>query len=281
MHRPITQDELNRLRAPFPLEAHSIREGNSTKDGKKTQWFCYLEKTEVETRLNEVFGGEWGSTQPVLTIIGNSVAATIGITIRGITRGNTGEDSNGMEKAKGATTDAFRRAAADWGVAKYLWEMELKIWTPSYEKGDWKSRDEREREALNLFKQWYQKKFAGYKPSNISPLPTESRQEGDTGVSGVESTPTTATPQPTPESAKAALGTPAKQTIAPKSGKWAFDRNALLTALSTAAAGTSYQERGNTVKKLDDEKAFANCASLAEATQIVVDRLATHQKATG
>jgi hypothetical protein len=216
MNKPITQDEINRLKAPFPLEAHSIREGTKAGNGR-IQWFVYLEKTEVETRLNEVFPGEWGSSQPVLTPLGNSVAATISITIRGITRGNTGEDSNGQEKAKGATTDAFRRTAADWGVAKYLWEMEEIIYTDGYEKGEWDKQKQRKNEAFGKFKQWYQKKFAGYKPSNISNLPSESRQDAPSSdlqqqtASVVVDTPTAA------ETAKAKLGTPSKQTVAPKS----------------------------------------------------------------
>jgi hypothetical protein len=84
--------------------------------------------------------------------------------------------------------------------------------------------------------------------------------------------------QSTAKTPQERLGTPSKQTIAPKSGKWPFDRNALLSALSTAAAGTSYQERGNTVKAMDAEGAFANCADLAEATRLVVARLASHRQ---
>lgn len=170
----ITQQEVDALRAPFPLEAHSIREGNKTKDGKKIQWFVYVEKTAVEDRLNDVFPGEWGSSQPVLTPIGNGVAATISISIRGISRGNTGEDTNGTEKAKGATTDAFRRAAADWGVAKYLWEMELKIWTESYPDKDYAARDAREKEAMNKFAGWYKQKFGNITQLNQQRSPQQA-----------------------------------------------------------------------------------------------------------
>jgi hypothetical protein len=208
----ITQDEINRLKAPFPLDAHSIREGTKAGNGR-IQWFVYLEKTEVETRLNEVFPGEWGSSQPVLTPLGNSVAATISITIRGITRGNTGEDSNGQEKAKGATTDAFRRTAADWGVAKYLWEMEEIIYTDGYEKGEWDKQKQRKNEAFGKFKQWYQRKFAGYKPPNISTLPSESRQDAPSSDLGQRNGVEAATPPPTAEIAKAALGTPSGQRM--------------------------------------------------------------------
>lgn len=279
MNKAITQDEINRLRAPFPLEAHSIREGNKTSTGK-IQWFVYLEKTEVEIRLNEVFPGEWGSSQPVLTPLGNSVAATISITIRGITRGNTGEDSNGQEKAKGATTDAFRRAAADWGVAKYLWEMDEMIYTDGYEKGEWDKQKQRKNEAFAKFKTWYQKKFANYKPSNISPLPSETSQNAPNFDAAQIDDKTDVDPTNAAMAAKSALAgnhAPAngeKKII----GRWSFDRNALLTQLATWAKDVSYQERSHTVAAMDKEGAFSTCADLNDATQLVVARLATHQR---
>lgn len=80
------------------------------------------------------------------------------------------------------------------------------------------------------------------------------------------------------ETAKSKLGTPNGQTIAPRAGKWAFDRNALLTQIAPFAASTSYQERGATVKKMDEEGLFADCVNIGEAVQLVLARLATHKK---
>jgi len=89
----------------------------------------------------------------------------------------------------------------------------------------------------------------------------------------------TSQPEAPVKTASERLGTPNGQTIAPRAGKWAFDRNALLTQIAPFAASTSYQERGATVKKMDDEGAFANCADIGEAVQLVLARLATHKKA--
>jgi hypothetical protein len=268
MNKPITQDEINRLKAPFPLEAHSIREGTKAGNGR-IQWFVYLEKTEVETRLNEVFPGEWGSSQPVLTPLGNSVAATISITIRGITRGNTGEDSNGQEKAKGATTDAFRRTAADWGVAKYLWEMEEIIYTDGYEKGEWDKQKQRKNEAFGKFKQWYQKKFAGYKPSNISNLPSESRQDAPSSdlqqqtASVVVDTPTAA------ETAKAKLGTPSKQTVAPRTAAPAHNIGEFkMRVLKEFYDNNTFHMNGS-LKKLTDAGLYHPGLTLEQAIEVV------------
>lgn len=73
------------------------------------------------------------------------------------------------------------------------------------------------------------------------------------------------------------LGTPNGQRI----GKWSYDRNALLTALSTWAKDFPYQERNNVVKALDGEKAFDTCATINDAVQIVIARLNSPEHGKG
>lgn len=178
----LTQTEINALKAPFPLEVHSIREGNKVRGGKGIQWFVYVDKTEVEKRLNEVFPGEWGSTVPVLYPTQSGFAATIGITIRGITRGNTGEDSNGMEKAKGATTDAFRRAANEWGISMYIYDMDFSIYTDSYPDKDYDTANARKKEAFDKFASWYKRTFGN---ATSQPLPASPANAPAANVSEV------------------------------------------------------------------------------------------------
>lgn len=105
---------------------------------------------------------------------------------------------------------------------------------------------------------------------------TQSRQDAPKSDLQGSDQPDIATPAKSPSER---LGTPPKQTIAPRAGKWAFDRNALLTQLSTWAKDHAYQERNNAVKAMDSEGAFAECADIGEATQLVLARLATHKKA--
>lgn len=66
-------------------------------------------------------------------------------------------------------------------------------------------------------------------------------------------------------------------------GRWAYDRHNLLSALSQKAKDFPYQERSNTVKALDSEKAFATCQTIDDAVRIVMTRLNSHreQKAAG
>lgn len=165
----ITAQEIERLKAPFPLNAHSIREGNKVRGGKGIQWFIYVDKVEVEKRLNEIFPGEWGSTVPVLYPMPNGFAATIGISIRGITRGNTGEDTNGTEKAKGATTDAFRRAANEWGIALYIYDMDFKIYTDAYPEKDYDAMEARKKEAFAKFAEWYKRTYGNKQQQSVAP----------------------------------------------------------------------------------------------------------------
>lgn len=69
------------------------------------------------------------------------------------------------------------------------------------------------------------------------------------------------------------LGTPQGQRI----GRWPYDRNQLLSALSTWAQEFPYQERSNTVKKLVEEKAFAECETINDAVQVTMARLNSHK----
>jgi len=156
----LTKDELAQLRAPFPLNAHTAREGHRSKNGKKIRWFVYIERNEVQDRLEEVFPGEWGTERPELHIQANKVSAVVGITIRGITRWDGGEDDSN-EGTKGALTNAFRRTAAyGWHVGRYLYDMDVDIWTESYEQGDWDAMKARKQDALKQFEAWYKRLFA-------------------------------------------------------------------------------------------------------------------------
>lgn len=292
-----TPEEMQNLRAPFPLDKHIVREGHS--EGGKVRWFVYIDRSAVQDRLDEMFPGEWETQKPELYPVetrtikddgsietSHEMSATMGITIRGLTRWDGGESDDGSTKS--ALTNAFRRTAAyGWGIARYLYDMDVRIKTDSYRskdgngrwQTDWKKFDQVKQQAMDQFTQWYNRMF------NVTALGPQngarSRQDAERG----DLPPTHATHLATPtkidaETAKSNLAgnhAPAngeKKII----GRWAFDRNALLTALSPWTKDTSYQERNATVKKMDDEKVFTNCADLNEAVQLVVARLATHKK---
>lgn len=258
----ITPDELARLAAPFPLNVHSMREGNKVRGGKGIQWFTYMDKSEVENRLTEVFGGDWGTTQPVIVPLGESVSSTIGITIRGIMRADTGEDSGkGSERAKGATTDAFRRAGAKWGIAKYLYDMDFPIYTDSYPDGDWDAKKAREKEALQKFTEWYNKKFKG---AGVTPLngtqPERTPQQALKGNGPDERTITPAKPQ-----------NAANANVGANSGKGYKEHDLWNAVLKTVYANNPIHMK-NSLKKLNESGALNPFMSLDEAIAAVTNR---------
>lgn len=275
----ITPEELARLAAPFPLAVHSMREGNKVRGGKGIQWFTYMDKSEVENRLTEVFGGEWGTTVPVITPLGNGVAASIGIVIRGIMRGDTGEDSGkGSEQAKGATTDAFRRAGAKWGIAKYLYDMDTPIYTDTYPDGDWDAKRAREQEALRKFTEWYNKRFSnitqlGQQRSSQQSLQGNGQQErrippqtAQNGVNGSNS------PSTVNDSGNAAPNAPSPAVASNSTGLWQFDLPALMAHPDLTKAYPQYTHRANAINLVHDGGYLANVANLSEAVKVMLAR---------
>lgn len=88
-------------------------------------------------------------------------------------------------------------------------------------------------------------------------------------------------PQTTAEAAKTKLGTPPKQTIAPRDG-FTYDRIKMFMEVGKVALDVVTQERNNTIIKMEGEGAFKDITSYQEGVDLVQARLATHrEKATG
>jgi hypothetical protein len=201
-------EELAALRAPFPLDWHIIREGYTS--GGKMRWFAYIDRSAVQDLLDEVFPGEWETTEPKLYFsqtqnidrdglahVVSIVSATVGITIRGLTRWDGG-DSEGDESTKGALTNAFRRTAAyGWGVGRYLYDMTEPISTVTWNKGDWQKRNEARKDAWEQFTRWYTQKFGAQTRQNA---PERAPQQA-------QAQPTAAAPSHTQEQVQQQDGT--------------------------------------------------------------------------
>lgn len=261
----ITKEQSNQLKDYFPVQDHEFIQGAT-----------YLSEEAITDRLDEVDPSWEFHRLGEFAYRDNSVIATFRMTVCGVSRDGIGMWDLTIKKKDGTTmsavdpeksvsTDALKRAARLFGIGRYI--LEMRGVSDQRTLSDWLSK----RSGVNT--QTGEIKL-------VANNGAQSRQEAPSSDLGQRNGVEAVTPQPTAESAKASLGTPSKQTIAPKSGKWAFDRNALLTALSPLTAGTSYQERNNAVKKMDEEGAFADCADLNEATQLVISRLNSHKKAT-
>lgn len=193
----ITPEEIKSLRRPFPLDKHTLREGH--KEGGKIRWFVYIERSAVQDLLDELFSGEWETSEPKMYPVetrtikddgsietSHEMSATMGIIIRGLTRWDGGESDDGSTKS--AITNAFRRTAAyGWGIARYLYDMDIRIKTDTYSskdnygkwQTDWKKYDQVKKEAWDMFTQWYNRQFG---PSVVDKTPPQSHQDGATAI---------------------------------------------------------------------------------------------------
>jgi hypothetical protein len=130
----ITGEEFAKLAAPFAAKDHEFNRG-----------FIYIEETAICSRIEEVdFSWEW---KTVSVTRENDVAIVVGaLTINGITRYGTGQqvvqrDTKGGESvgeaAKGATTDALKRAARLFGIGRYLLDCPKDVKSEGKELNRW------------------------------------------------------------------------------------------------------------------------------------------------
>lgn len=113
----------DQLAAPFPPDRISWRVGKVTKDGKKAMALAYLDARDVMKRLDEVMGpANW---QRRYTHADKKTICEIGIKFDGdwIWKADGAGDSD-IEAEKGAISDAFKRAAVNFGIGRYLYDVE-------------------------------------------------------------------------------------------------------------------------------------------------------------
>lgn len=263
----ITQEELQQLRAPFPISAHTAREGHKSKNGKKIRWFVYVERNEVQDRLEEIFPGEWGTERPELHIQANKVSAVVGITIRGTTRWDGGEDDSN-EGTKGALTNAFRRTAAyGWHVGRYLYDMDVDIWTESYDSGDWDAMKARKQDAIKQFEAWYNRQFkATPPPPKPAVIPTPQPPAATT----------VSTTAGNAGNAPANGNTGAPDTDVELINKIGYAKpNWTVIYSKVKPLYDNGEHMANSVSKMFREGAFANCKDDTQVIAVVTD----HKKA--
>lgn len=122
-----TQDALLRqLKEPFDPNFVKWRIGQVSKDGSKATAFAYLDAREVYKRLDDVCGiGGW---QDKLTEINGGFICELSILIDGdwVTKSDSA-DFTDMESIKGGASSALKRAAAVWGIGRYLYYLPM-VW---------------------------------------------------------------------------------------------------------------------------------------------------------
>lgn len=115
-------DMWERLAAAFAPEVVSWRVGSVNKQSKRGLALAYIDARDVMDRLDVVCGPEgWQNRYPHA---GTKTVCEIGIKVGAewVWKSNGAGDSD-IEAEKGALSDAFKRAAVQWGIGRYLYSL--------------------------------------------------------------------------------------------------------------------------------------------------------------
>ena len=120
----LTQEQKAALRAPFePGQVSWRMQGKPNAQGKG-QVVAYVDARDVMDRLDDVVGVEnWSfDWTPIVTDDKGLLVAKGTLTIFGVSKSDVG-DASTFEGTKGTISDALKRAAVMFGVARYLYDL--------------------------------------------------------------------------------------------------------------------------------------------------------------
>lgn len=132
--KQIEEAMLRQLKNPFDPKFVKWRVGATSQDKKTGIALAFIDSREVKKRLDEVCGlGGWQSR---LIPMEKGFICEIGILINGewIWKSNAADFTN-IAAIKGGASDAFKRAAATWGIGHYLYYLP-NIWVPIRQHGN-------------------------------------------------------------------------------------------------------------------------------------------------
>lgn len=122
MSRAVTDTLLRQLKEPFDPKFIKWRVGQTTKDKTKATALAYLDAREVYKRLDDVCGVD-GWQSKLIEINGGFICElSIKINDVWITKSDSA-DFTDIESIKGGASSALKRAAAVWGIGRYLYYL--------------------------------------------------------------------------------------------------------------------------------------------------------------
>ncbi len=134
--RPI---DLNRLREPFPAPDIEWKPGAVTRDRTRGLAMAYITSRAIQDRLDDVCGpANWrndfrpGPEGGVLCGISVNVTGDP-VNPQWVTKWDGAENTE-VEAIKGGLSSAMKRAAVQWGIGRYLYDMPSQ-WVPLNDKG--------------------------------------------------------------------------------------------------------------------------------------------------
>lgn len=121
---------LARLSEPFPLEdiEWRVSRAGTAQRGIWCSVLAYITARAIQKRLDDVCGPEnWQIEEPRIIDVNGKSAFAVGISIRinneWITKWDVSEPTN-IEPAKGGFSGAMKRAGAQWGIGRYLYQLD-------------------------------------------------------------------------------------------------------------------------------------------------------------
>lgn len=122
------------LQKPFPVGDIEWRVGATNKEKTKGIGLPYITNRAIQNRLDELFG-PFGWKNEFKEWKNNSQLCGIAIKCgdEWITKWDGADDSD-TEATKGGLSDAMKRAGYQWGIGRYLYEIDA-IWQPIKPQG--------------------------------------------------------------------------------------------------------------------------------------------------
>lgn len=131
--------DLRRLREPFAASDIEWKPGAVTRDKKKALAMAYLTNRAIQDRLDDVCGpANWKNTFKAGPDGG--VLCGIAVNVTGdplaphwVVKWDGAENTE-FESVKGGLSGAMKRAAVQWGIGRYLYDLPS-VWVPLDERG--------------------------------------------------------------------------------------------------------------------------------------------------
>lgn len=110
------------LKKPFRPDEIEFRISAKTKDKTKGLAVAYIQNRAVQNRLDEVMGFSNWKNEFIVTEKGKICGLSLRIDDEWITKYDGASDTK-IEATKGGISDSMKRAAVQWGIGRYLYNL--------------------------------------------------------------------------------------------------------------------------------------------------------------